>query len=90
MNILFFGSLLLYFAVHPDEGYRDLAQSVERAVHGNTSRFLHITLAAGKDWDEIRAIEKHIRSTVAFPFTLQVEGLDLYHIWKPVTHVRAL
>jgi hypothetical protein len=31
-----------------------------------------------------------VREQVTFPLELEVEGLDLYHIWRPTKKVRSL
>lgn len=83
------GSWLLYFPVSPAQGFTDLTASVEANIHTYCSGFLHITLAVSKNREEIEAINRHIRNNVTFPFYLNVEGLDLYHIWKPTRKVRS-
>lgn len=84
------GSQLLYFTVEPGPGFGQLVRDLEDRTRSCCSRFLHITLAVSKDPGEIQAIRDHIQNAVSFPFTLNVEGLDLYHIWKPTKLVRSL
>ena len=84
------GSLLLYFSAEPASGFRELVASLEQKAQVPCSGFLHITLAVSQDSREIEAIHRHIRQTVPFPFMLDIEGLDLYHIWRPTKKVRSL
>lgn len=84
------GSLLLYLAVEPDEGFQELTCSVEETLQAPCSRFLHITLAVSQSHEEIRSIHSHLLQSLSFPFRLNVEGLDLYHIWTPTKKVRSL
>lgn len=83
-------SLLLYFAVEPTGRFLEMAAALEEKTGTPCSRFLHITLAVSKDPGEIEAVRAHIEQAVTFPFTLNIEGLDLYHIWKPTKKVRSL
>lgn len=84
------GSLLLYFSVEPASGFRELAASLGQKTQVPCAGFLHITLAVSQDSREIEAIYRRIRQTVSFPFTLDIEGLDLYKIWRPTKKVRSL
>ncbi len=83
------GSYLLYFEASPDQGYWDMAKRIEEKVNAKTSGFLHITLAVSKDAKEIEMINNYICRNVTFPFQLDAEGLDLYHIWTPTAKVRS-
>ena len=83
-------SHLLYFDVCSGDGYNELADLVEKQLACRTSVFLHITLAVSKDSEEIQKIYRHICKTVVFPFSLSIDRLDLYHIWKPTQKVRSL
>jgi 2'-5' RNA ligase len=84
------GSLLLYFAAEPDQGFRELMHALEQQTGAACSGFLHITLAVSKDHSEILAMGHRIQEKVAFPFTLDIDGLDLYHIWRPTVKVSTL
>lgn len=84
------GSWLLYFSVEPGQGFRNLSDAVEECVQNCCSSFLHITLAVSTDREELVTIKEHILQTVTFPFSLDVEGLDLYHIWRPTSKVQSL
>lgn len=81
------GSTLLYFDVIPGEGFVRMRNNLEQALQTYCSGFLHMPLAVSKDRGEILKIRKQLENEVTFPFTLHVEGLDLYHIWKPVKKV---
>lgn len=81
------GSTLLYFTFEPDQRYRQCADAIQKAMQGPTSTFYHITLAVSKDYDEIEILKQMIDHKVAFPFSMCVEGFDLYHIWNPVRKV---
>ena len=83
------GSLLLYFAVEPDQGFRELVRALEQQTGSACSGFLHITLAVSKDHSAILALGHRIREKVTFPFVLDIDGLDLYHIWRPTKKVRS-
>lgn len=83
-------SQLLYFTVEPAGRFPEMAAALEEKTGTPCSRFLHITLAVSKDPGEIEAIRAHIQKDVTFPFTLNIEGLDLYHIWKPTKKVQSL
>ena len=82
------GSCLLYFDVIPGEGFARMRKNLEQALQTGCSGFLHMTLAVSKDRGEILKIKEQLEKEAVFPFTLNVEGLDLYHIWKPVKKVR--
>lgn len=81
------GSFLLYFDVVPGTGFRCMKENLEKALQTYCSGFLHMTLAVSKDREEIERIKEQIEAEITFPFTLNVEGLDLYHIWHPVKKV---
>lgn len=83
------GSLLLYFAVRPTRSFRELTDALEEKTGAMCAGFLHITLAVSKDHGEIRKLHDRIRKSTGFPFELGIEGLDLYHIWKPTKKVRS-
>lgn len=84
------GSWLLYFAVEPGPGFRELTAALTEKTQASCSGFLHITLAVSKDYAAIESVRGHIQGNVEFPFCLDVEGLDLYHIWRPTKKVRSL
>lgn len=82
------GSGLLFFTVEPDERYDYCASAIEKAIKRPTSSFYHITIAVSKDYDEIAVLKRMIDRTVRYPFSVRVDGFDLYHIWKPVKRVQ--
>ena len=84
------GSFLLYFSVAPGEGFHEMMAALETQLNSRFSGFPHITIAVSKDWTETEALLSHILKYTTFPFHLNVEGLDLYHIWKPTHKVRSL
>lgn len=77
-------SMLLYFTVEPGSGYQEAAERIGNALQIGTSPFLHITIAASKDYEFIRKLEEETKRKFRYPFELTVTGLDLYHIWEPV------
>ena len=81
------GSSLLYFAVDPGDGYAEMVNVVEALTLSPTSSFLHITLSVGKNEKEIRRQEEALKKA-SYPFFLDVAGLDLYHIWRPVRLIK--
>jgi hypothetical protein len=81
------GAALLYFDFEPDQRYGRCVNAIQKAMHGPTSSFYHITIAVSMDYDEIEVLKQKIDHTVTFPFIVRVEGFDLYHIWKPVKRV---
>ncbi len=82
-------SFLLYFSVTPKENFADAKQTLEQTLHTYISDFLHITLAVSMNYDEILTIKKHIEKQISFPFAIDIEGFDLYHIWKPTRKVKS-
>ncbi len=81
-------SLMLYLNVKPSEGFEEMRKSLEQTLGAKTSPFLHITLAISKDHEEIQRLYERISAMEIFPFTLEITGMDLYHIWKPVKLIR--
>ena len=82
------GSRLLMLTVAPDAGYDAMRRALEAALGRATAGFLHITLSA--DLDAARVEDQRAALARTFrPFALDVEGLDLYHIWRPTRFVRA-
>lgn len=84
------GSWLLYFTVAPGPGFRELTASLSDKTQAPCPGFLHITLAVSQDYAAIEAIRGQLQRSVEFPFCLEVDGLDLYHIWRPTKKVRCL
>lgn len=81
------GSALLYFVFEPDRRYEQCANAVQQAIQKPTSGFYHITLAVSRDFREIEILKQMVDRTVSYPFSVRVEGLDLYHIWRPIRKV---
>ena len=81
-------SRLLYLQAEPAEGYAEMVSDLEKTLHCRTSGFLHITLAVSRNEKEILDLKSFVRSKAVFPFELEAEGMDLYHIWKPTRFVR--
>lgn len=82
-------SCLLYFTVEPSAELLQIIRDLEQRTGGFCTKFYHITLAVSRDHKEICALEEHLCQKAVFPFELQVEGLDLYHIWRPTGKVRS-
>ncbi len=83
-------SWLLYFEVSPTESFVKLKLLFENHTGFRISEFLHITLAVGKDYKEIRKIKDHICETRVFPFELTADRIDLYKIWMPTVKIMSL
>ena len=60
------------------------AAEIEKILQVKTSDSLHLTLAVSQAHREIRILKKKIDESLSYPFSVRVEGYDLYHIWKPV------
>jgi len=84
------GSRLVYLSAEPGEGFRNLTAAVEEILGRRCGSFLHITLAVSKAEGEVDRVLETVRERVTFPFELEVEGLDLYHIWRPTKKVQSL
>ncbi len=82
------GSSLLYFSIEPDEGFAAMVNGIYEAVNHRVSDFLHMTIAVDKDHEEIRKTKERIDEAADYPFTLDIAGLMLYHIWKPVKQIK--
>ena len=78
------GSRLLYLAVKSGKGYSDFCHELELTMGVHLNSFLHITLAVSKNDQEIEELRKQIVESIRFPFTIPIDRLELYHIWKPV------
>lgn len=78
------GSTLLYFSVVPGNGFAKAKNELQHQTGLPVSDFLHITLAVDMDEQKLNSLKSDIDAAVHYPFSLQVVGLDLYHIWKPV------
>ena len=81
-------SLMLYLNVKPSEGFEEMRKNLEQTLGAKTSPFLHVTLAVSQDYEEIQRLYKRISAMDMFPFRLEITGMDLYHIWKPVKLIR--
>ena len=81
------GSLVLCFKINPGGTYLKYTHELGQRLHIKTSRFPHITLAVSKNHDEIKRIKQMIDASLKYPFSVTVEGFDLYHVWKPVKKV---
>lgn len=81
------GSALLYFTFEPDQSYRQCADAIQEVMQGWTSDFYHITLAVSKDHGQIQMLKQMVDRAVSYPFSVRVDGFDLYHIWRPVRRV---
>ena len=83
-------SWLLYFEVSPTRSFLQLKSLFETHTGFCISEFYHITLAVGKDYNEILEIYDDIRGKQAFPFTLSADRIDLYKIWTPTQKILSL
>lgn len=82
------GSILLYFRVRPHDDYLRMAQDVSRTLGIPTTTFYHVTIAAEKDRNLVRAAQEYIGGQANFPLEMPIASLDLYHIWSPVRFVK--
>ena len=83
-------SWLLYFEVSPTDTFTQLKMRFEKHTGFCVSGFYHITLAVGKDYDEIAEINDYICKNQVFPFELTADRLDLYKIWSPTKKIMSL
>ena len=83
-------SWLLYFEVSPTETFSQLKLLFENHTGFYISEFYHITLAVGKDYNEIAEIREYICRNQVFPFTLTADRIDLYKIWSPTHKIMSL
>ena len=83
-------SWLLYFEVSPTKTFLQLKSLFEKHTGFCVSEFYHITLAVGKDYNEILEIRNYICNNQFFPFTLNADRIDLYKIWSPTHKVLSL
>ena len=83
-------SWLLYFEVSPTESFLQLKLLFETHTGFSVSDFYHITLAVGKDYNEITEIKDYICKHQIFPFELTADRIDLYKIWSPTIKIMSL
>jgi 2'-5' RNA ligase len=83
-------SWLLYFEVSPTETFTQLKLLFEKHTGFCISGFYHITLAVGKDYNEIAEIRDYIWKNQVFPFELTADRMDLYKIWSPTQKIMSL
>ena len=83
-------SWLLYFEVSPTETFTQLKLLFEKHTGFCISGFFHITLAVGKDYNEIAEIKDYICKNQVFPFALTADRMDLYKIWSPTIKIMSL
>lgn len=83
-------SWLLYFEVSPTQSFLQLKSLFETHTGFCISEFYHITLAVGKDYNEILEIYDDIRGRQDFPFTLTADRIDLYKVWTPTQKILSL
>lgn len=85
-------SALLYFAIEPGNGCRETVKCIRASLEIEASDFLHITIAASQNFNFILELKKKIDTQFRYPFELDINGLDVYHIWEPVVlmkHIEA-
>ncbi len=82
------GSTHLAFRAEPGRGARAMIRELERVMESPVSSDLHMTLAAGKDRKTMEQYLAKIQRCVSFPFTIDTDGLDLFHLWHPVAYVK--
>lgn len=83
-------SYVLFLKLRPAEGFDALCENISRVTGRPTESFLHITLSVSKDQELINAQQKALAKSLRFPMTLQINALELYHIWDPVQLVKVL
>lgn len=81
------GSYLLYFAVSPQPGFREIIDHIGHVLRMDPPGFLHMTLAVSKDADFIYEKKKKLDEVFSYPFYYKIDRCRLYHIWKPVYEV---
>lgn len=82
-------STMLFLNIRPDEKYQQIAEQLNN-MGIPIKDFLHITLAISKNPFKIRRIRKSVVETAAFPITLKVDGLSLFHLWDNCREVRRI
>ena len=80
-------SWLLYFDIAPTDTFSELKTLFGNYTGFSVSGFYHVTLVVSKDYSEIIRINDYICRNQSFPFTLNADRLDLYHIWRPTRKV---
>ena len=83
-------SYVLFLKLRPAEGFAELCENISSVTGRPTESFLHITLSVSKDQELIAAQQKAISKLLRLPMTLQINALELYHIWDPVRLVKVL
>ncbi|MBQ4549988.1 MAG: hypothetical protein IJO05_01595 [Oscillospiraceae bacterium] len=83
-------SWLLYFEVSPTDTFTQLKLRFEEYTGFCVSGFYHITLAVGKEYNEIAELRDYICKNQAFPFELSADRIDLYKIWSPTQKIMSL
>lgn len=83
-------SWLLYFDVSPTKTFTRLKLLFETYTGFCISEFYHITLAVGKNYNEIKEIGDYICKNQVFPFELTADRIDLYKIWSPTQKIMSL
>lgn len=82
------GSTHLSFRAEPERDARTMIRELERVMERPVSADLHMTLAAGKDRKVMEQYFIKMQRCAAFPFTIDTDGLDLFHLWHPVAYVK--
>lgn len=77
-------SYVICLEVAASSEFSKMMHSVGQCLGKSPSRFLHITLDATQDSDRANRIYTYLKSMECFPLELNISGLDLYKIWKPV------
>lgn len=78
------GSSILYLPVNPTIDYETFSSELKSLTGMNLPSFLHITLAVSKDCSQLAHLKRIICEYVAFPISITVKQIELYHIWQPV------
>lgn len=64
-------------------------QSVGQCLRKSPSNFLHITLDATKNASKAEHLIKKLQAVKCFPLELDIDGLELYKIWKPTKLIKS-
>ncbi|MCR4838462.1 MAG: 2'-5' RNA ligase family protein [Eubacterium sp.] len=77
----------VYLQVKPAPDIAALREELLKEVGGKPSGFWHISLAFDKDREKMERFYQSIKENVTFPFSLKIDALEMYHIWKPTKFV---
>ena len=81
-------SYVICLEVAASEHFSEMMCSVGKKLGMAPGNFLHITLDATRDCNRAKLIYNRLKGMKCFPFKLDIGGLVLYKIWRPVELVK--